>query len=261
MIRAPLGPRLLLLARSARERWPQYVPAPLVQPVPRDHHEAPAAFRRRRQVVAVTAAAGAALLGASLSSEPDSPEFYGLTFGTAATWIAGGAAAGPLHLGQMWSSHETLRRPVVTPVVSGVAAFGAFYGIALLSTRIPVLHRAIDSVLQFAEEGTGPAVYATTLANGLAEEVFFRGALYAAVRDGDQVAVSTAAYVLATAATRNPALIAAAAVMGTLFAVQRRVTGGIQASILTHLTWSALMLRFLPPLFRRLATDGDAPPT
>ena len=28
-------------------------------------------------------------------------------------------------------------------------------------------------------------------------------------------------------------------------------TGGIQAPLLTHLTWSVLMLRFLPPLFRR----------
>jgi membrane protease YdiL (CAAX protease family) len=39
--------------------------------------------------------------------------------------------------------------------------------------------------------------------------------------------------------------------MGMLFAWQRRATGGIQAPLLTHLTWSVLMLRFLPPLFRR----------
>ena len=35
------------------------------------------------------------------------------------------------------------------------------------------------------------------------------------------------------------------------FAFQRRATGGIQASALTHLTWSALMLWYLPPLFER----------
>jgi hypothetical protein len=33
-----------------------------------------------------------------------------------------------------------------------------------------------------------------------------------------------------------------------VLAVQREATGGIQAPVLTHLTWSALMLRFLPPL-------------
>jgi hypothetical protein len=37
--------------------------------------------------------------------------------------------------------------------------------------------------------------------------------------------------------------------MGTLFGLQRRATGGVQAPMLTHLTWSVLMLCFLPPLF------------
>ncbi|OXR39584.1 hypothetical protein B7C42_08348 [Nocardia cerradoensis] len=56
-------------------------------------------------------------------------------------------------------------------------------------------------------------------------------------------------YVLTTTATRNPALVLAAAVMGSLFGLQRRRTGGITASLLTHLTWSTLMLHYLPPLF------------
>jgi hypothetical protein len=37
--------------------------------------------------------------------------------------------------------------------------------------------------------------------------------------------------------------------MGAIFAAQRRATGGIQAPIITHVVWSTLMLRFLPPLF------------
>ncbi len=41
----------------------------------------------------------------------------------------------------------------------------------------------------------------------------------------------------------------ASLVMGALFGWQRRATGGIQAPVLTHLTWSVLMLRYLPPLF------------
>ena len=39
--------------------------------------------------------------------------------------------------------------------------------------------------------------------------------------------------------------------MGLLFGMQRRASGGIQAPMLTHLTWAMLMLRFLPPLFER----------
>ena len=68
---------------------------------------------------------------------------------------------------------------------------------------------------------------------------------------------STAVYTLATTATRNPALVLASAVMGTLFGLQRRASGGIQAPMLTHLTWSILMLRYLPPLFREAVERAD----
>ena len=61
--------------------------------------------------------------------------------------------------------------------------------------------------------------------------------------------MSTAVYALSTSATRNPALVLAASVLGTVFALQRRATGGVQAPLLTHLTWAALTLRYLPPLF------------
>jgi hypothetical protein len=46
-------------------------------------------------------------------------------------------------------------------------------------------------------------------------------------------------------------LVVAAGVMGTVFAVQRRASGGVLAPILTHVTWSTLMLRYLPSLFRK----------
>jgi uncharacterized protein len=39
--------------------------------------------------------------------------------------------------------------------------------------------------------------------------------------------------------------------MGTMFAAQRRASGGLLAPMLTHVTWSALIVRFLPALFRR----------
>ena len=97
----------------------------------------------------------------------------------------------------------------------------------------------------------GALIMTTTLANGLGEEVFFRGAIHAALDADRAVLVSTAIYALATVSTRNPALTLAAAVMGTLFSLQRRATGGLQAPVLTHLTWSTLMVRYLPPLFRR----------
>jgi membrane protease YdiL (CAAX protease family) len=193
---------------------------------------------------------GAALLGVSLNTKPGSPQFYWLTGALAATWAAGAVASGPLHLGWIKGRDNALRRPVVTPIATGVLAFGGFYGAALVAREIPVLDQAIGSILRYADQGNLPLVAATTAVNGLAEELFFRGAFYTAAAERP-IVLSTIAYAAATAASRNPALTIAGAVMGGLFGMQRRASGGIQAPMLTHLTWAMLMLRYLPPLFER----------
>jgi hypothetical protein len=224
-------------------------PSWLVDKVPRDHRESDAAFRRRRRVTAGVSVVGAGLLGVSLSRKPDSASFYALTLGVAGTWVAGGLASGPLHLGWVQTPHATLRRPLLTPVIAGAGAFGVFYAAALVARRIPPLDAAITRVLRYAQQGNPALVATTTLANGLAEEVFFRGALYAAVGVDAPVVTSSVVYSLATVATRNPALVLASVPMGLLFALQRRASGGIQAPMISHVTWSVLMLRYLPPLF------------
>jgi membrane protease YdiL (CAAX protease family) len=187
----------------------------------------------KKALLAGVTAAGSGLLGASLASRPGSRRFHVFTASVAATWFAG---AGPVPRG---------RRDVVQPVVAGAGAFGVFYGCALVARRIPPLRRAIAGVLGHAHHGSAPSVAATTLVTGVAEEFFFRGALY----DAFGARRSTALYVLSTTATRNPALVLASTVMGTLFAVQRGRSGGVQAPLLTHVVWSALMLAFLPRLF------------
>jgi hypothetical protein len=140
---------------------------------------------------------------------------------------------------------------VAVPVLTGAAAFGAFFGAAAVVRHIPVLNEALVSILNYAERGSDSWVLATTLANGVAEEVFFRGSLFTVLGSLHPVPTSTAVYMLSTCATRNPVLVLAAGVMGSVFAAQRRATGGLLAAILTHVTWSALMLRYLPALFRK----------
>jgi membrane protease YdiL (CAAX protease family) len=224
--------------------------APWAHDEPWTNDEPAAVQRRRRRVVAGAGVVGAGLLGLSLSSQPASRRFYVLTFSAAATWGTSAIASGPLHRG--WTKARpggTRRRPIVVPVAVGVGAFGVFYGCALVARRVPLLDAAIVGVMRFARQGSTPLVVLTTCANGVAEELFFRGALYAAVGSRHPVAKATAAYTAVTAATRNPALTIAGALMGTLFGLQRRATGGVQAPIITHVTWSALMLRYLPPLF------------
>jgi len=138
--------------------------------------------RRRRRVVAGVSLLGTGLLGVSFATQPDSKKFYGFTAAVAATWTLGGVLSGPLHLGWIQSRDQRLRRPIITPVATGVAAFGCFYGCALVARHIPVLDRAIGNVLVFADEGRTPMVVATTLANGLGEEIFFRGFLFGGLR-------------------------------------------------------------------------------
>src|SRR4029079_8132939 len=65
---------------------------------------------------------------------------------------------------------------------------------------------------------------------------------------------SVAVYALAAMAIRNPALVLACGVMGLPVRVTTSRRRRHPAPILSHLTWSTLMLRFLPPLFSSTRT-------
>ena len=67
---------------------------------------------------------------------------------------------------------------------------------------------------------------------------------------------TTLAYAASTAATGNPALVLAGLITSVIFGWQRDATGGVLAPAVAHVTWSVLMLRYLPPLFR----DADQTP-
>jgi membrane protease YdiL (CAAX protease family) len=219
----------------------------LIDRVPRDHGQSDAAFRRRRVVAAVTLVVGAVLLGVSLSIRPGDAWFYPMTLAVAATWVAGALLSGPLHLGRI-AFRDTLRRPVVTPILTGLLAGAVFVAGALIVREIPPLRAYTDDVLDHARYGSIVLITVVTLANGAAEELFFRGALFAAVGRALPVSVSTAVYAIVTVATGNPMLVFSAVLLGVVLGLQRRASGGVLAPILTHVTWSTVMLFALPPL-------------
>lgn len=233
---------------SWRRRLQGVLAPALVHRVERDHQQPDSEFRRRRVVAVVVLVCGAVLLGISLDVEPGDRSFYPLTLLVAGTWALGGLLSGPLHLGRI-PFRGTLRRPVLTPVALGLVAGAVFVLGALLVRRVPPLAGYVDDVLAHATEGYLPLVVLVTLANGVAEEVFFRGGLFAAVGRRHPVAISTLVYAAATVATGNPMLVLAAVVLGLLLGLQRRASGGILGPILTHVTWSSTMLLVLPPLF------------
>jgi membrane protease YdiL (CAAX protease family) len=142
-----------------------------------------------------------------------------------------------------------LRRPIITSIGGGLLLAALFVLGALVIRTIPTLASFAEDVLGYARLGNLWIIFMITLVNGIAEELFFRGALFAAIGVWHPVLISTALYALATVAGGNPVLVFAAVILGAVVALERRASGGILAPILTHITWSLSMLFVLPPIF------------
>lgn len=207
---------------------------------------APVEPRRRRPVVLLTLVAGGTLLGLSLATAPGDERFYPLLLALAAVWIVGGFASGPVPVAPVGGARR--RGAWTAPVAVGVGVGAVFLLGGLLVREIGPLHDYAADVFDHARQGNTALVLLLTLANGIGEEIFFRGALYAAAGPHRPLIVSTVVYVAATAATGNPLLVLAAVVMGTLFAAQRQLTGGVLSPMLTHVTWSLVVLGALPSI-------------
>jgi membrane protease YdiL (CAAX protease family) len=199
--------------------------------VPRDQRDTTAALRRRQVVAAVTVLVGAALLGVSLRIEPGSVWFYPATFALAGVWLVGALASGRLHLGRILVRDEL--RFLASAVVLG---------------PVPFVADQVTDVLDHAAEGSLALVAVVTIVNGIAEELFFRGTVYAAV-PRRPVLVSTAAYTLTTVAAGNLLLVVAALLLGLVVGLERRASGGILGPAITHVTWALAMLFGLPLVF------------
>ncbi|GAB3775418.1 hypothetical protein FB382_004129 [Nocardioides ginsengisegetis] len=215
--------------------------------VPRDHRESPDALRRRQLVTATFVVIGGVVLGLSLRIEPGSAWFYPATLVLAGVWTVGAFASGPLHLGRIAHARGD-RRPVVAPILLGLGLAAVFAAGGLLVREVPFLEHQVSSVLDHADQGSWPLLVLITAVNGVAEELFFRGAAYAAITR-HPVVWTTVAYAVATLASGNVMLSFAAVLLGALVGLQRRASGGILGPILTHVTWSVSMLFVLPALF------------
>lgn len=212
------------------------------------HQEWPSVIRRRRIAVCVVLVVGAVLLGVSLTRTPGDASFYWLTIALAATWAFGALLSGPVHLGCIrW--HGRYQRPVITGLAIGLLLGGIFVVGGLVTREIPPIAAAITRVLEYANHGSLLLVVVITLVNGLAEEMFFRGALYTALGAFHPVVISTVLYTLATCASGNWMLGFAAIILGTVCALERRATGGVLAPVLTHVIWGLIMVLALPPMF------------
>ncbi len=216
--------------------------------VPRDQRDTAEALRRRQLVAAAVVLVGAIVLGWSLRLEPGGSTFYVAAIVLAGVWAAGAFLSGRLHLGRMARGGEVFVRPILAPIMLGLLMVGIFVLGALVVREIPPLATYVSSVLEYADQGSLTLLAVITFFNGIAEELFFRGAMYAAIPKYP-VVWTTLAYVVATLATGNVMLAFAAVLLGTVCGLERRASGGVLAPILTHITWSLSMLVLLPLLF------------
>ncbi len=203
---------------------------------------------RRRLVVVATLVVGAASLAYTLRLEPGDDRFLLGAAWMAGVWAFGALLSGPLR-------HSTAGR---TGLALGVGLLAGLLAVAvcvaggLVVNSVPSLREPAQQLL--AHTGADPvAVVALALVNGVAEEMFFRGALYDAVPARIAVPLTTTVYALTTIGSGVALLVVAAVLLGAAAAVLRRRTGGILAPAVLHLTWSAGMLLLLPTV---LATGG-----
>lgn len=215
--------------------------------VPRDQRMTTAAFRRRQLITAIFVVIGTAVLGVSLRIEPGSVWFYPATIALGLVWMIGAFASGPLHLGRI-AYGEQLKRPILSPILIGLALAALFVVGGLIVREIPFLENQVQAVTDHADRGSVPLIAVITAFGGIAEELFFRGAAYASI-PRHPVAWTSLAYAVATLATGNVMLGFAAALLGVVVGLERRASGGILAPALTHITWSLSMLFVLPVLF------------
>jgi uncharacterized protein len=191
-------------------------------------------------VLAATLVAGTTLLSVTFHQPSDSVAFTVAAVATAAVWLIGGLAAGQVRLGSVDG------RVLVGASVAGVACFGFFAAATLVARVVPGLSDALEGLLDKADAASTAVVLIVAIVNALAEEVYFRGAVTSALPPPWAGPGSVIIYVLVTCFTGNVALVAAAALMGTVFALERRATGGIAAAAITHVVWSILMVVALP---------------
>jgi hypothetical protein len=224
-----------------------FLTATLVDPVPRDHSETPEQLVHRRWVSAVTLAIASFLMAWTLRITPGDPAIYGATLALGTTWVVGALMSGKLYLGSATTRRgEQGSRAIIQSLLLGLLLVGLFLGGAMVVAAFPALRDPLLGLMIHARVGVLPVIVGLLFFNAVAAELFFRGGLYAATGGQHAVLITTFVFALTTVSTGMPALVVGAAVLGLFVGLQRRVTGGVLAPIITHVTWLTGMVFLLP---------------
>lgn len=165
----------------------------------------------------------------------------------ALTWVVAALWAG---IEVRWWPRRMRDVGLTLALALGCAA--AFSVGAVLFLRWGILEEELATLAGRAEETSLWVVWLVALVTGAAEEVYFRGTVYAWLRRTRPVLTSTLAYAAAVAATGQLALVVAAAGLGLAVGLARRFTDSLVAPIVVHGVWTTTMTFLLPALIHRL---------
>lgn len=176
-------------------------------------------------------------------------------------WIAMGVTLGPLGLAAGLSglpeAGGDLSAPAaaVAGLASGVVLFAATAGFMFATRGWDSLARHTGGLYDQRRGLSLPVALAVAvLVVAPGEEVFWRG-LVQPLLEGPLGTLAAAiagwaAYVAANAVSGSIPIVLGGAVGGAVWAGLAFATGGALASVVSHMTWTGLMLA-LPPVFRR----------
>lgn len=204
-----------------------------------------AATRKRTVwVVAATGVVAAVCLAWSLRIPAGDPWFYPATFILAGVYIAGSSAA--IRMTGERLPWKVTPRGMRDAVLGGIVLAVIFVAGGFMVRFIPFLGEPVHELLNHARVGSLFMVALTTAVNGVAEETYYRGALWRVLPRGRRILVTTIAYTAVTSLVGIPLLAFAAAALGTFVGYLRERTRSLVPPIVAHLVWSLTMLFVLP---------------
>lgn len=211
----------------------------------------PRPLRPRRPLpvtVVLPVVLSAGLLVTAALAENGSAAFYAATFGAAAVLTGAWALFGdrrrsfPL---------DRWRTGVARGVVVGLVLLAAFVLGAFVLRQIPPLAAPVSELLSNVVLGGAGVTLATTLLNGVGEELFFRNTVVARLRAAGWsekwvFGAALVAYLVVTAALLVPLLPLAGLILGTVAHFEAERTGALYSPVVLHLVWSTGMFFALP---------------
>lgn len=148
---------------------------------------------------------------------------------------------------RQWLRPTTLG--VATGAGMGVLMVALTYpAFALATELVPALRPMVDDLYRATQRPDPLVIMPSVLIIVVAEELLWRGALLRLWRGRPWVgaALSVLTYTLAQACTGSVVVALLALACGTIWTVQRRLTGSLLSPLVAHLIWTPTVLVFCP---------------